>query len=410
MRNLSDYQRFVSYIYEYQGSKKSKNCGFARVEVRNRQCRLEIHMKLPVYPFTPSFQVFAFVPDGAQMTGLSLGKANYHQGAVYGLYTIPERNINGLTYGMKDLGGLYIRSDSGQFFATAWKEINIKPELFINSEDLSADISSEHQQPVREPEIPAPSPESPNDAPQVHAASLEANEPEENESNENGSGENDSGEDDSIISPDRSIPYNVSYNPPVSDSADFYTPDNTNAHVSYVPEMSREAYPETDRKIYPETTRKTVPEATQKTFPDTTQKTHPESTEKTASEAPSDTTNPPAGSWEEIQSSYPHMQPFFDDDIHQCVKLSLKDIPQLNRSGIPIGMNQFLIHGCQSYQHFLLGRTADSEDGEYVLAVPGIYDEKEQILASMFGFPNFKPAKNNTIRPGQFGYWYRLLY
>ena len=309
---MSDYQRFVSYIYEYQDSEKSKNCGFSRVEVRNHQCRLEVHMKLPVYPFTPVFQVFAFVPSGEQMLGLPLGKAGYHQGAVYGVFTIPDRNINGLPYGMNDLGGLYIQTDSGQFFATVWKEINVQPKLFVNFENT----------------------------PQVQAASLEEDEP--------------------------------------------FSDDNVPEHPMTEPNAMENP---------------------------------PESSSGSAAAPPRDSENnimqdssAPVDSWEKIQGTYPHIQPFFDDNIHQCVKLSLKDIPQLNQYGIPIGMNQFLIHGCQSYRHFLLGRSADSGNDEYVLAVPGIYDEKEQFLASMFGFPNFKPSRNNAIRPGQFGYWYRMLY
>lgn len=309
---MSDYQRFVSYIYEYQDSEKSKNCGFSRVEVRNHQCRLEVHMKLPVYPFTPVFQVFAFVPSGEQMLGLPLGKAGYHQGAVYGVFTIPDRNINGLPYGMNDLGGLYIQTDSGQFFATVWKEINVQPKLFVNFENT----------------------------PQVQAASLEEDEPLS---------------DDNVPEHPMTEP-NAMENPPESSSGSAAAPPR-----------------DSENNIMQDS-------------------------------------SAPVDSWEKIQGTYPHIQPFFDDNIHQCVKLSLKDIPQLNQYGIPIGVNQFLIHGCQSYRHFLLGRSADSGNDEYVLAVPGIYDEKEQFLASMFGFPNFKPSRNNAIRPGQFGYWYRMLY
>ena len=76
------------------------------MEVRNHQCRLEVHMKLPTYPFTPSFHVYAFVPVDGQLLGLTLGSASYHQGAVYGAFTIPDSNINDLPYGIDDLGGL----------------------------------------------------------------------------------------------------------------------------------------------------------------------------------------------------------------------------------------------------------------------------------------------------------------
>lgn len=44
---MSAYKRFVSYLYEYDHRKKGKNRGFVRVEVRNHQCCLELHMTLP---------------------------------------------------------------------------------------------------------------------------------------------------------------------------------------------------------------------------------------------------------------------------------------------------------------------------------------------------------------------------
>ena len=289
---MSEYQRFVSYIYKYHGNRKSKNCGFSRVEVRDHQCRLEVHMKLPVYPFIPVFHVYAFVLADEQLMGISLGNASYHQGAVYGAFTIPDNNINNLPYGINDIGGLYIQTDGGEIFATAWKEVTIQPNLFFIYKD----------------------------SPQIHAASTEI---------------------------------------PVPDSSD----------------------------LHPDTAK--TPERSDK----------------------SDTlSSPPVDPWKKIQDTYPHAQPCFDDSIHQCVQLSLEDIPNLCQQGIPIGINQFLIHGCQSYHHILLGKTNRSSDGEYILAVPGIYNEKEQFVASMFGFPNFKPAKSDIIRSGQFGYWYRLLF
>lgn len=309
MQNLSEYKRFVSYIYEYHENEKSKNCGFSRVEVRNHQCRLEIHMKLPSYPFTPVFQVYAFVPSDGQLLGISLGNASYNHGAVYGSFTIPDHEIGGLPYSIDDLGGIYVRTDGNQIFATAWKEIKIQPELFII----------------------------PNTQPQVQAASLE--------------------------------------NQPAADS--------------FVPEISRD---------FP------VPEKTEESLSEIPT----EIPSKTLSEIPNNMR--PIDPWQEIQDTYPHVQPFFDDTIHQCVQLSLKDIPRICQLGIPIGTNQFLLHSCQSYQHFVLGKSQESGTEEYVLAIPGIYDEKEQFLAAMFGFPNFKPSRNAAIRPGQFGYWYRILY
>ena len=50
-----------------------------------------------------------------------------------------------------------------------------------------------------------------------------------------------------------------------------------------------------------------------------------------------------------------------------------------------------------------------------MLGVPGTYDEQEQNMARMFGFPDFRPAEKNVQLKGGpegqtrriFGYWCR---
>ena len=49
---MADYQRFVSYIYSYPGGVKDKNVGFAKVEVRAGEMRLNINLR-GVYTDTP---------------------------------------------------------------------------------------------------------------------------------------------------------------------------------------------------------------------------------------------------------------------------------------------------------------------------------------------------------------------
>lgn len=284
---LSEYQRFVSYLYEYQNNIKKQNCGFTRVEVRNHTCKLEIHMKLPACPFTPSFQVYAFLPQTDGLLGISLGKASYQYGTVYASFRLPDENIGGFPCNFQDLGGLFIQSDNGQTFATAWKELTIKPDSFFLPENQSLtkpqnEIAENPPQEIQ---------------PQIQAASLE------------------------------------------------------------------------------NTSQPTVEPYQQELF-----------------------------------DRYPQVHPFFDDEIHNCIQLSPADINDLQQYSLYIGNNPFINHSEQTYHHILLGKMDHLKANEFVLAIPGIYDEKERFLAAMFGFPNFKPAQSKVIQPGQFGYWYRILY
>lgn len=65
--------------------------------------------------------------------------------------------------------------------------------------------------------------------------------------------------------------------------------------------------------------------------------------------------------------------------------------------------NSFLLHGYYNYGHIILDETGE----EPRLGVPGNYYEREQLVAGMFGFPDFEAAQDvEKITNGTFGYFY----
>lgn len=127
---MADYQRFVSYLYEYKNNVKSQNCGFCRVELREHTCRLELHLKLQNIPFTPTLHVYTFVPDNGKLYGIFLGNASGQHGNITGTFSFSDRNIQNSIYHFTDLGGVFLTTDTGQCFASAWKDLTIQPEVF----------------------------------------------------------------------------------------------------------------------------------------------------------------------------------------------------------------------------------------------------------------------------------------
>lgn len=67
--------------------------------------------------------------------------------------------------------------------------------------------------------------------------------------------------------------------------------------------------------------------------------------------------------------------------------------------------NSFLLHGYYNYGHVVI-----DESGENArLGVPGNYYKREQMVAEMFGFPNFEPAKEKEqVVNGTFGYYFTV--
>lgn len=65
--------------------------------------------------------------------------------------------------------------------------------------------------------------------------------------------------------------------------------------------------------------------------------------------------------------------------------------------------NSFLLHGYYNYGHVIIDETGE----EPRLGVPGNYYEREQMVAAMFGFPDFEPAREGEkVGSGTFGYFY----
>ena len=566
---MSEYKRFVSYVYEYRNGEKKHSCGFCRAEVRGGQCKLELHMKFSPFPYTPAFQVYTFTAGKERPVGIPLGEAAYTRGTVYGLFHLPARGIGG-RYDFQQLGGLIVQSDTGGLYATSWTDLPFNPENFLVQEDVlenTPEIGSEsdaesisgNTEPAAKPMQEAASdmaaisipkntsdgtakfiPENTPDSaakyiPENTPGSTAEHTPENTSDNateytpESSPDITAEGSPDGAmksapkVSPDntaKSVPESAPNiaakstpgNSPAPAAPSEIPPGSTSpAAAESAPESVRAASVETEGEIVPEelsvpsgqynppsanqekplramTSRPNspkippvrnrrpasvspdpsgesllrqasvpfsphrftggpipTPEEIQAGISRTTshviypespgqsresQNSHraenadisrnfPEDTEE-AEECQEDT-DPPAGpafssrnreSWRRLQDCYPHIQPFSDGQIHQCLQLTMKDLAELRKNSWFIGSNQFLARGCQQYHHFLLGvfRDDNGQDSGWVLGIPGIYDEKERFLAGMFGFPNFKPSRESSIRSGQFGYWYRFLY
>lgn len=558
---MSEYKRFVSYVYEYRNGEKKHSCGFCRAEVRGGQCKLELHMKFSPFPYTPAFQVYTFAAGKERPVGIPLGEAAYTRGTVYGLFHLPARGIDG-RYDFQQLGGLIVQSDTGGLYATSWTDLPFNPENFLVQEDAmentpeidsesDAESISRNTEPAAKPtqenasdmaaiSIPKNTSDGtakfiPENTPDSAAKYIPENTPDsaaehtpENTS-DNATEYTPEGSPDGAmksapeVSPDntaKSVPESAPNiaaksapgNSPAPAAPSEIPPGSTPpAAAESAPESVRAASVETEGEIVPEelsvpsgqynpppanqekllramTSRSNSPKippvrnrrpasvspepsgesllrqasvpfsphrftggpiptpeeiqagisrsTSHVIYPESpgqsrgSQNSHraenadisrnfPEDTDE-AQECQEDA-DPPAGpafssrnreSWRRLQDCYPHIQPFSDGQIHQCLQLTMKDLPKLRKNSWFIGSNQFLARGCQQYHHFLLGvfRDDNGQDSGWVLGIPGIYDEKERFLAGMFGFPNFKPSRESSIRSGQFGYWYRFLY
>ena len=105
---------------------------------------------------------------------------------------------------------------------------------------------------------------------------------------------------------------------------------------------------------------------------------------------------------QKILHAFPTMQPFSEDFAEICVRMELKDIGCLPMKVWSLSGNRFLLHGYYCYRHLVFIKM---KNGEYVLGVPGIYNEKEKRNAASFGFCDFQSIGDFGKMQGAFGYW-----
>lgn len=107
-----------------------------------------------------------------------------------------------------------------------------------------------------------------------------------------------------------------------------------------------------------------------------------------------------------ILDRFPHMYPFDDGEITECVRIEPKDLGLLPIDAWVLGNNSFILHSFCTYRHLLFAKKMSREGIYYMVMVPGAYNAREKHMAGMFGFKDFKCSRRRKLRDGDFGYWY----
>jgi len=108
--------------------------------------------------------------------------------------------------------------------------------------------------------------------------------------------------------------------------------------------------------------------------------------------------------WELIRSSCHKVETC--KELGEVYRVNKGNFAVLPESMKHILQNSFLVHGLMNYGYLLLFRV-DEKVRQFGVGVPGVYYEKEKLVAEMFGFPQFWcDGKSDN---GKFGYYLRIV-
>ena len=102
---MPGYQRFVTYMFRYENGKKMENCGFAKVEVRQQECRIQIQLKGITADKT---EVYLLNDNIDFPKGLFLGSMAVHDHMAGKVFGCSADYVNGTEYAISQIRGIYI--------------------------------------------------------------------------------------------------------------------------------------------------------------------------------------------------------------------------------------------------------------------------------------------------------------
>lgn len=139
---MSEYRRFVAYIYEYQKGKKGKNTGHVKADARNGVCRIQLRME-PVSVRNGKLRIYGFVRRGESLPVILLGEGMAKNGILESRITTPEEHFGDSGYSLRQICGMWITDGQKEQHITVWDDEPVAVERFTA---LQEETKGEEQQ------------------------------------------------------------------------------------------------------------------------------------------------------------------------------------------------------------------------------------------------------------------------
>ncbi len=124
---MAGMKRFVTYIYAYEEEKKGSNVGFARIEIRGQDARIEIHLR-GVYAASAACRVYLFQREASGgkeatgVTGVLVGEMKLANGSGDGVVVLKGGRVGASPYGITEMEGLFFVIGEERILMSRWRE------------------------------------------------------------------------------------------------------------------------------------------------------------------------------------------------------------------------------------------------------------------------------------------------
>lgn len=381
---MGEYQRFVSYIYNYQDGKKGRNIGFAKIEGRNGVYKFNISVKMlnqSPEQEGKKLEIYLFYRTKEGIEKESLGSYTLTQSPLSqdSVSVKLTKKQEALSRSLDGYAGLFI-CDSGiegsagkEMYISQWDDLPLNPEIFdcrevslMNLEKVPVQKSETEDR--REIELANEMERSYilETEPQIQDTISEEKQGQQNRREEWKTSSYNDGDRETVLSDDREMGLTEKENQKREDTnQEEIQQGKTKKEEIELQETKREEVPPSEQSVQTETV------DAEKDF------------------------------FQILCNIYPKVQ--VREFGGECIRITPHDITYLPKEYWKLSENSFLLHGYYNYRHLILCRRYEAGVPVYILGVPGIFHQKEQAMARMFGFGSFFGKKEGI--PMNVGYW-----
>lgn len=415
---MADYKRLVSYIYNYEAGIRKRNVGFSRVESKNGQCKVTIHITAGISPVEP-LKVYLFHRKGRMIEGILFGEMTVKNGTGDFRGETSTMSLMNTEYSLDDICGVLVLLNKNKFFGSQWDDEEIRIEdfseyspqrervdQFIRDIEVKpqeeADMQVEEDLAKQLKEVPEKG--------ELQAAQLE--EPVKVEE-----------AIETVVNSVQSMPEEEKQEevkeviPEAVEEADLVEVQDLALEEpeSVMDEVQANSVEESEEKAV-EVEQQLVKTGLSEADEEETVKeefvkedVEPEQVEASSVKGSCCNSKDYPECVRRILKSFPSVKPFPESKPENWVRIEPKDIGMLPVETWVLANNSFLLHGYYNYRHLVFGILQMEEGEQYVIGVPGVLQTTEQTMAGMFGFHRFVSANEGKGNYGSFGYWIQQI-
>lgn len=409
---MGDYKRLISYIYSYERGTKSKNAGFAKIESRNGICKVNISLRIADELMNEAednmLEVFFFYRDNGEVKKVFLERIRIVNGCSMIKMRMNSDNIGNVGIAIDRITGIFICTRAflkgvhnlNIVYASEWDDIPIEVNKFKEKSNDDINIQNSTEAELKISEGPLDS-----DTYDIKGEALENN----INLYRNAAVETDA--ESQLVSVLNSNS-GTEIEPEVKGEIKSEIKSEMETNAEPEPEIENDTKSEIETNEEPGT--EIEPETD---FADDRKKCNNKLADMLKEEQKNDEIDD-TGNADSVAGDYFRMlcncyPKIRVNEINgECIKITPHDISYLPKKYWHLCNNSFLLHGFYNYKYLLLCEKKMDSGKKYLVGVPGMFHQKEQVIARMFGFTEFE-CNNATNRYGnkamKFGYWCMYL-